>query len=168
MKVTKVVLISSVLAGLALLTVFATPCKAQAEVSPDVYDATNSTVAAPAQLAMNQHASGEFQGSFVLASAVECSGRKLEAGRYTVSLNPAAFDRKVTLVHNGHTIRVRANQLALYSGPGENVVLVRQAKQGRSLDAIYLTNLNLALYFHQDGIAFWASNLTGAERIPIS
>jgi hypothetical protein len=154
-----------------LASLLAVPCHAQAEVAPDFYDVVSpAAVAQSIQPVANiqQQADPQFHGSFTLAHVVECSGKTLPAGKYSVALQSGETERFVTLRHNGKSIKLEARVLSPYSAPGQSALLVSRGERSRTLEAIYVQKLNVILYFRPDGMNYVAVNPMRAERVPIS
>jgi hypothetical protein len=163
--------ISTAVLGLGLAPFMAAPCQAQTEVAPDFYEAASLAVVSPAPqqiAASRQQTDLQFHGSFTLPYNVECSGKTLPAGEYSVVLQPGPAQRFVTLLHNGKTIRLRARVRSEYSAPGESSLLVSRHERSRRLEAIYVQELNVILYFRPEGISYISGNAIRAERVPIS
>jgi len=171
MKTMTAVRISAVFFGLVLLSSLAGPCHAQTEVAPDFYDVVSPAVIRQASqlAAANQQQAGlQFRGSFMLPYDVECSGKTLPAGEYSVELGSGAALRLVTLRHNGETVHLRARVLSPYSAPGQSALMVSRSERGHTLEAIYVQKSNVILFFRADGLRYVAVNAIRAERVPIS
>jgi hypothetical protein len=167
----KGVRISTAFLGLVLASFLAVPCHAQAEVAPDFYDVVSPAgIAQPPQpsAASQQQADLQFRGTFLLPYDIQCSGKTLPAGQYSLALDSGTALRLVTLQHNGKTIKLRARVLSTYSAPGQSALLVNRGEKGRSLEAIYLQKQNVILYFRTEGMSYVAGNAVRSERVPIS
>jgi hypothetical protein len=163
--------ISTAFLGLVLASFLAAPCYAQAEVAPDFYDAVSPAAIAQAPqpvAASQQQADKQFRGTFTLPYDIQCSGKTLPAGQYSVALDSGTALRLVTLRHDGKTIKLRARVLSTYSARGQSALLVNRGEKGRTLEAIYLQNQNVVLYFRSEGMSYVAGNAMRAERVPIS
>ena len=140
-------------------------------MAPDFYEAASPTMVAkaPQQVAASrQQADLQFHGSFTLPYNVECLGKTLPAGEYSVVLQSGPAQRFVTLRHHGKTIQLHARVRSEYSAPGESSLLVSRHGRSRTLEAIYVQKLNVILYFRPEGISYVSGNGIRAERVPIS
>jgi len=171
MKTMKAVRISVVLLGLGVAALVATPCRAQSEVNPDFYDVAvqaDLAVAAQPTTTLVAKAEAQFQGTFQLASAVECSGKTLPAGEYTVSLPQGDAFGRVTLRHNGETIQLEPRAISRNSLSGKSAVLLTREGNHRTLEAIYVRDMHTTMYFRTEGLRLVASNSVRAQRVPIT
>ena len=146
-------------------------CHAQAEVAPDFYDmAAPVAAASSAQPVAVNHAKTDarFEGTFKLAQAVECSGKTLPAGEYTVSLPKDDAFGPLTLRHNGRTIKLEPRAISRSSVSGESALLVTRTRGRRTLEAIYMQDRHLTVYFSNENLKLAAGNSIRAQRVPIS
>jgi hypothetical protein len=159
------------LAGLALACFWPASAHAQAEVAPDIYAIDN---AAPIQqpqatLASNtQQAQGEFQGNISLPYQVQCSGKKLAAGQYTVAVKTEGAKKTVVLHKDGNEVKLAVRQIAPASKTGRSALLVQSAGQTRMLEAVYVASMNAILYLDHDWKTSLLDRMQAAERLPIS
>jgi len=155
--------------GTAALFLPAT-CHAQAEVSPDFYDVAAPAAASIARPVAVNHAKSDarFQGTFKLAHAVECSGKAIPAGEYIVTLPQGDVFGRVMLRHNGRTIQLEPRAISRNSASGESALLVTHSRGRGTLEAIYLQDRHLTVYFSTDSLKLAAGNSIRAQRVPIS
>jgi hypothetical protein len=156
--------------GTAALFLPAT-CHAQAEVAPDFYDmaipAAGGPTAPPVGL-NHAKADARMEKTFKLAYAVECSGKTLPAGEYTVTLPQGDAFGRFMLRHNGRTVELEPRAISRNSIRGESALLVTRTKGHRTLEAIYLQDRHLTVYFSTDSLKLAASNSIRTQRVPIS
>jgi len=146
-------------------------CHAQAEVAPDFYDmaASVATGAIAQPVALDRAKTNtRLEGTFKLAQAVECSGKTLPAGDYTMSLPQGDAFGPLTLRHNGRTIELQPRAISRNSNSGESALLVTRTRGRRTLEAIYMQDRHLTVYFSTESLKLAASNSIRAQRVPIS
>jgi hypothetical protein len=167
MKITTVVKGSIFAAALGLACLLPVTTHAQADVSPDVYEAVSTeTIAAQNQLlaAANTAKPADFQGRFALPYEVRCKGKSLKSGQYSLSVKSEGTGRVVTIARNGETMNIRAQELTGNPAANHSTVLVRKSHDGRRLEAVYVRQLNVLLYLDTN-----ATTQTGRmEKLPIS
>lgn len=171
MKARNAVRVSAVFLGIgAAALLLPATSRAQAEVSPDVYPNESpaaTMVAAKPAVTASAKVDAKYQGSFSLPYAVECSGRTLEAGEYTVSLPQGDAFGRVTLRHNGRVVELQPRAISRDGISGQSALLVTQSNGRRTLQAIYVQDRHVTVYFHSDALLD-AVNHSNAQRVPIS
>lgn len=172
MKAMNAVRSSVIFLGLGTAALFLpATCHAQAEVAPDFYDVAATAVAASTAqpVAVNRgKPEARFEGTFKLAQAVECSGKTLPAGEYTVSLPKGDAFGPLTLRHNGRIIELEPRAISRSSVSGESALLVTRARGRSTLEAIYMRDRHLTVYFSTERLKLAASDSIRAQRVPIS
>lgn len=171
MKAINIVRASAVLVGLGLSAFLAASCQAQQEVAPDIYD-SNGLVGMTPQIQkvlpdQEKHQAVDFQAKFTLPYELQCAGRVLAPGEYSLFLNSVGPNRIVTVRgKDGMILRIRP-RASEHASAGQSMLLVRRAGKLRALKAIYLDELRLALYLEPGGKLHLAPNLEQGERIPV-
>lgn len=166
MKVTNMMKASMMLtAAMALACLLPATARAQAEVAPDNYDiaAPQTVVAAqPALAAAKTQVAANFDGKFSLPYNVNCSGKALAAGVYSLSVKSDGSNRVVTIHRNGEDTNLVVRRVSQRSGSSTSALLLRRAGPARTLEAVYVQQLNAVLYLDA------TSNRGQIERLPIS
>ena len=160
MKAINMLRTSTVLVGLGLTAFLAGPCQAQQEVAPDFYE-VNAVQPAQPQAA-------EFRGNFTLLHKVQCAGKVLAPGNYSLSLDSKGSDRRITLRGKNGMMKIRPRAVAEHTAVDQSTLLLRRTGELRRLNAIYLEELGLVLYLEPEATQDMARNPEGAERVPIS
>jgi hypothetical protein len=158
-------------AGLALACFWPATTHAQAEVSPDFYAIDNSAPIQQPQMTLaanTQQAPAEFQGNISLPYQVQCSGKKLAAGQYTVAVKTEGQQKTVVLHKDGNEVKLAVRQIAPASKADRSALLVQSAGEKRMLEAVYVASLNAILYLDHDWKLSLLDRIQAAERVPIS
>jgi hypothetical protein len=109
-------------------------CYGQAEVDPDHFDS-------PSDVARTEKA--RFDGKVTIPYSVTCNGKRLQPGRYTVSLRSDRKTGRATLNQNGQTIEI-AGAMRLSADPhAGNTVLVECIGKAHRLAAIHVEEMEL-------------------------
>lgn len=159
------------LAGLALACFWPATAHAQAEVAPDIYALDNAApIAQPqaTQAANAQQAGAEFQGNISLPYQVQCSGKKLAAGQYTLAVKTEGQQKTVVLHKEGSDVKLAVRQIAPAPKKERSALLVQSAGETRMLEAVYVASLNAILYVDRDWKLSLLDRMQAAERLPIS
>jgi hypothetical protein len=139
----KVLLILGKVTALALLVALgAAGAYAQQEIDPDHFDSPNTDPLDKPKNPPNQVRASRYDGKFSLPYAVQCSGKHLAPGKYSVSLRS---DGKI-----GHgTLKSKTESMEITSvGPphgikgGADVVVVGSKGKVRTLSAIQVAGVN--------------------------
>ncbi len=170
MKAINMLRTSTVLVGLGLAAFLAAPCQAQQEVAPDIYEAGAVQSAQLQQAPARQHKAQaqEFRGKFTLLHQVQCAGKVLAPGNYSLSLDSKGSDRRITLRGKSGMMRIRPQAVREHAAMDQSTLLVWRTGELRRLNAIYLEQLGLVLYLEPEATQDMARNPEGAERVPIS
>ena len=164
MKMTTLVKASVFTAALGLASLLPTTARAQAEVSPDFFELSNTApVAQPTQVAANI-SNADFHGTFSLPYDAKCTGGKnLKSGQYTLLVKSDGANRVVTLRRGAEQMNFRVRRALGNSTASQSAVLVRKLGEKRVLQAVYLDKLNALLLL--DDVA--EGSLARMERLPI-
>jgi hypothetical protein len=132
MRTAKITKILFFLVGFA---VFATlRCYGQAEVDPDHFDS-------PSDVARTEKA--RFDGKVTIPYSVTCNGKRLQPGRYMVSLRSDGKTGRVTLNQNGQTIEIAGAVWPPAASHAGNSVLVECIGKAHRLAAIHVAEMEL-------------------------
>lgn len=104
----KVISIMGILAGWVGLAVLGgSPTYAQSEIAPDHFESSNvEPFEKPKTNASNEAASIRYDGKFTLPYTVQCSGKSLPPGKYSVSLHSDGKIGKAILMQRGRVIGI--------------------------------------------------------------
>jgi hypothetical protein len=104
----KVVSIVGILAGLSgLIAIGAPSARAQSEVDPDHFESPNVESFERAKINTSRGAMAiRYDGKFTLPYTVQCSGKSLPPGRYSVSLHSDGKVGHATLKQRGRAIGI--------------------------------------------------------------
>ena len=129
-----------------LIALEAPPARAQFEIAPDHFDAPN---AEPFDKVKTDTSSDvgtiRFEGKFRLAQTMQCNGKSLRPGRYSVSLR---YDGKVahaTLNRDGQTIGIGGAVRRQAHRQGNDALIVEVHGTSRRLSAIQIAKLDFVL-----------------------
>ena len=137
---------------------------AQAEVSPDHYELSNTDVPAAqrTQAGSAQETNAEFSGKFSLPYNVKCSGRNLKPGEYLISVRSQGISRVITIHGNNTNVDVPARAIRANRTATGSALIMRKSGEGRQLEGVYLAQLNATLYVQT------ISSHEMVEHLPIS
>jgi hypothetical protein len=169
MKTTTFVKGSILAAALGIACLMPATAHAQADVAPDIYEAAGVQVmgaSQPLQVAINTDATADFHGQFTLANEVNCGGMKLAPGVYSLSVKWNGTSRVVTIQRDGADMILRVREVTQRPAGSQSALLLRHAGPARTLEAVYVRQLNAVLYL--DGNLSVNSNSARRERLPIS
>jgi hypothetical protein len=129
-----------------LIALGAPPARAQFEIDPDHFATPN---AVPFDQVKTDTSSDvqtiRFEGKFRLTQTVQCNGKSLRPGRYSVSLR---YDWKVvhaTLNQNGRTIGIGGAVYRQAHRQGNDALIVEVNGTSRRLSAIQIAKLDFVL-----------------------
>jgi hypothetical protein len=163
---------STVLVGLGLMAFLATPCQAQSEVAPDIYDANGIVGVTPQPQKVlprqDKQQAADFQGRFTLPYELQCAGRVLAPGDYSLFFHSVGANRMVTVRGKGAIMKIRPPVVSERATTGQSMLLVLQTRELRALRAIYLAELRLVLYLEPDGKQHLARNPGHTKARPSS
>jgi hypothetical protein len=168
MKVTILVKASMLTAALGLACLLPVTAHAQAEVAPDFYEMTGTELSGAAQTGQvaGKTQPAEFEGKFSLPYEVRCKGMALGPGKYSLAVKSEGVNRTVTIRSNGADMNLRVHVVSQNPARSQSAVLLRHAGRARTLEAVYVQQLNAILYF--DSTSKANGNIGRTERLPIS
>jgi len=155
------------IAGVVLACFWPAAAHAQAESAPETYESHKGEPEKPPPSVKS-----EFEGNFSLPYQVQCSGHKLEAGKYTLIVKTVGEGKMVTLRREGNEIVLtvrRTSPPASAAGPSAVMLRHGPGPGSRTLEGLYLEKLNLELYLDESGhVKRMDKMFAGVKRVPIS
>lgn len=129
-----------------LLPLGAPPARAQSEIDPDHFESPNvepfDKVKADASSDVGRIS---YDGKFRLAYTVECNGKSLRPGRYSVSLRYDGKVARATLNQDGQTIGIGGVVHRQAHKQGNDALIVQLKGTTRRLSAIQVAKLDFVL-----------------------
>jgi hypothetical protein len=118
---------------------------AQSEIDPDHFDSPNTESIPQPRTADSRVAATRYEGAFSLPYQVQCNGKRLAPGKYSVSVR---FNGKVwqaTLNQKGHAIEIAAVVAAEARKPHnerDEVVVIESDKKVRTLSVVRVSGFD--------------------------
>jgi len=166
MRIATVVKGSTLIAilGLACLLPARVYAQVDAQPDPDLYEGPNTeAIAAHAMpTAHAQEEKADFAGRFSLPYNVECDGRNLRPGQYSISVRSQGTNRVLNIHSRAANMNIPVRVVPANQGASRSAVLVRASGEGRKLEAVYVEGLNATLYLEAN------TSYGVMERLPIS
>jgi len=160
----KAVRVILVLAGLAVVFLFESPrAFAQSEIAPDHFEA-QPFQQAKASAAKVTH----YNGSFRLPYAVQCNGKNLSPGNYSLSFTSRGNVGRITLKQKGEAIEVTGVLYKQAHNEGRNVLFVESNGETRRLSAIHVAELDLVFDPNRPAEQARTAKKIRVERLPLS
>jgi len=153
-----------------VLFLFAAPVRAQSEIDPDHFDSPNTAPleSAPKSV-VSESGPARYEGTFRLPYAVECSGKRLAPGDYTVWLRTSTNEGRIILRHSGHTVIVFAGELhAQNHTEGYGTLLVRIRGNTRTLRTIQMAKMEVGVESKLKITESSAQQLERIDRVPVT
>jgi len=129
-----------------LIGLGASPAPAQFEIDPDHFEASNTE---PFDKVKTDTTSDvgtiRYDGEFRLAHTVQCNGKSLHPGRYSVSLRYDGKVARATLNRGGRTIGIGGVVHRQAHRRGNDALLVELQGTTRRLSAIQIAKLDFVL-----------------------
>jgi hypothetical protein len=137
---------------------------AQAEVSPDHYELSNTEVtpALNAAIAGAKQTKADFTGKFSLPYSVRCNGQDLRPGEYLISVKARGTSQVVTIQETNTNLTFQARMVPANERMNGSTMIVRKSPKGRKLEGVYVAQLSSILYFQP------VASAGSIERVPIS
>ena len=131
---------------LGLMALGAPAARAQFEIDPDHFEAPNTEPFAKVK-ANTSSAAGtiRYDGKFRLAHPVQCNGKSLRPGRYSVSLRYDGKVARATLNQGGQTIGIGGVVHRQADRQGSDALIVEVKGTTRRLSAIQVAKLDFVL-----------------------
>ncbi len=166
MKVTTVVKVSMLVAvlGFACLLPAKVYAQVDAQPDPDLYEGPNTeAIAAHAVPTTSaKEAKADFAGKFSLPYNVQCGGKSLKPGQYSISVKSEGTNRVLNIHSNAANMNIPVRVVPVNEGASRSAVLVRTSDEGHKLEAVYVEGLNATLYLEAN------TSYGVLERLPIS
>jgi hypothetical protein len=125
MRATTLLKVSVFTATLGLACLLPRTARAQAEVSPDFYELSNTAPPETAQVATTV-SNADFHGTFLLPYDVNCSGQNLKSGQYTLSMKSEGAKRMISIRRGAEEMNIRVRRALGNSTASQSAVLVRK------------------------------------------
>jgi len=122
-------------------------------------------IAAVAGAAQAQHLP-RYERNFTLPVEVRWGHTVVAPGNYTLTLDPAGPDGLIALHGEGRATVILPRAIARHAGPRENMLIVRREGEVRTVEALYLADLDLVLYYGRKQHII-EDDAQGIERIPV-
>jgi hypothetical protein len=141
----KVISVLGILAGwVGLVALGGSPARAQSEVDPDHFESSNVEPFEKAKINARSEATAiRYDGKFTLPYTVQCSGKSLPPGTYSVSLHSDGKIGQATLKQGGRAMAfpgVVHKQAQKYAS---DALVVELKGKTRRLSAIQVAELDL-------------------------
>ena len=128
-----------ILVSLALFFLFGiSRAYAQSEVDPDHFEGQPSQHAKPAETRV-----AHYDGKFKLPYPVQCKGKQLPSGNYSLSLHSTGNVGRVILKQKDQAIEITGVLYLQAHNEGSNVLFVENNGKMRRLSAIHVAELDL-------------------------
>ena len=129
-----------------LIAVGAPTARAQAEIDPDHFEAPNMEPFDKVKIDTSSNVGTiRYDGKFRLAHAVQCNGKSLRPGRYSVSLRYDGKVARATLNRDGQTIGIGGVVHRHAHRQGNDALIVELQGTTRRLSAIQVAKLDFVL-----------------------
>lgn len=128
---------------LGLFALGASGAYAQSEIDPDHFESPNTEPFSQQKPnAASQPAETRYEGRFALPYSVMCSGNKLVAGKYTISLRSDGKAGQATLSLKGQTIGIYLVVHKQAHQRGNNALIVEDRGKTRTLSVIQVAEFD--------------------------
>jgi hypothetical protein len=133
----KIMRIIRYILGLTVLTtlVGASQAHAQSEIDPDHFETTDT---------LTQAAPLHYVGKFILPYTVQCDGRRLPPGRYSISLDSDGRVARATLLRKGQAFKIQGIAQR-QNHPSRNALVVERNGGVPQLSVIHASQMELKL-----------------------
>jgi hypothetical protein len=123
------------------------PARAQSEIDPDHFESPNTEALDKAKTDAGSKVEAiRYDGKFRLPYTVECNGKSLRAGRYSVSLRSNGKVVRATLNHDGQGIGIVGVVVRrTVNGTRNDAAVVEHKGTKRRLSAIQVAKLDFLL-----------------------
>jgi len=150
--------------GFACLLPARVNAQVDAQPDPDLYEGphTEAIAAHAVPTARAKEAKTDFAGKFSLPYNVECGGRNLRPGQYSISVKSEGTNRVLNIHSSAANMNIPVRVVPANQGASRSAVLVRTSGEGRKLEAVYVEGLNATLYLEAN------TGYGAMERLPIS
>ncbi len=139
-----------IFASLAAGIVLAAPsARAQFEIDPDHFDSPNMVPFDQPKTKANSEAAAaivRYEGRFSLPYSVQCDGKSLRPGKYSISLRADGNVGQATLNQKGETIGIGGVVRKHPRKAGRDILVVELNRGTRNLSEIQIAQLDLILF----------------------
>jgi hypothetical protein len=165
MKITTLAKASVFTMALGLACLLPATAHAQSDAMPDYFPFSAEEAATQtAQPAVTKVAKADFEAKVSLPYGLNCAGKNLKPGEYSLSVKSQGASRVVTIQGSGQNVSMRVREVPANRGANQRALLVRKSTEGRRLEAVYLPDLNATLYLDSNT----KGSDSGTEWLPIS
>jgi|SRR5215469_7498134 len=127
-----------------LIALGAPPARAQFEIDPDHFEGPNTEPLGKVKADRGGVGTVRYDGKFRLTHTVECHGKSLRPGRYSVSLRYDGKVGRATLNRNGRTIGI-GGVVHRQAHQGNDALIVELQGTTRRLSAIQVAKVDFVL-----------------------
>ena len=128
-----------------LIALGAPPARAQFEIDPDHFEGPNTEPLSKVKADSGGVGTIRYDGKFRLAHTVECNGKSLRPGRYSVSLRYDGKVARATLNRDGRAIGIGGAVHRQVHRQGNDALIVELQGTTRRLSAIQVAKLDFVL-----------------------
>ena len=131
-------------AGLAFLVTLGTlRAYGQAEVDPDHYGTSEAVASQPTKTnTAHRAAQVHYEGSFLLPHSLQCDGRHLAPGKYSLSLSSDGKTTQLMLNRQGQVVRVQGITQQRSRNHEQNSLIVKRSGMTNRLAMIHLADFD--------------------------
>lgn len=165
----KVVSMIGILAGLTACSALGGPsARAQSEIDPDHFESPNVEPLEKVKSKANSEAMTiRYEGKFSLPYEVQCNGKRLPPGRYSVSIRSDGEVGQATLNQKDKTIGILGVVQKQAHKRGSDTLIVELQGKVRRLSAIQVAELDL-IFDARSQIAYYSnSKRESTDRLPL-
>ena len=128
------------------LVAFAPSARAQSEIDPDHFGSPNTESVQPAKTDVSSEAAGiHYNGKFTLPYSVQCRGKNLHPGKWSVSFRSDGKVGLATLSQEGQSIGIGGIVYRQAHKRGSDALVVERKGRARRLAALQVAELYLIL-----------------------
>lgn len=150
MKITTVAKASILTAVLGFACLLPARVYAQVDAMPDTdfNEGPNmERIGAPTvPVASARETKADFAGRFSLPYDMQCGGKNLKPGQYSLSVKSEGTSRVVTIHGVAANVNIQVREVPANRGASHSALLVRKSNEGRKLEGVYVAELNATLY----------------------
>lgn len=106
-----------------------------------------------------------YERNFTLPVEVRWGGTVVAPGNYTLTLDPAGPDGLIALHGEGRAAVIMPRAIARHAAGRENMLIVKREGEVRTVEALYLADLDLVLYYGRK--QHMEDDAQRIERIPV-
>jgi hypothetical protein len=140
----------------------------QAEIAPDHYETADSQSRPPKADTKAKAMKIHYEGNFTLPHSVQCDGKNLSPGDYSVALDSDGSTVRLTLNRKDQAIRIEGVPEKQPRYRGRDALLVRRTGHKRELSAIHIAQLELVFHPLSQGEQRDGVTLRGVEALPVT